>query len=396
MATTWLVYDPAMAAYDLGPTHPLRPERFALAVSLAEALGLLAEDDGGFGPGRARVVSPPPASVADLERMHDRAYIDAVMAASARPESFAIPRMGLGSGDNPVTSGMHDASLLICGGAILGLRAVLEGDASRTFNVAGGLHHAHRARAAGFCVYNDPAVAIAAALEADPGLRIAYVDIDAHHGDGVQEAFYDDPRVLTVSVHEDGMNLFPGTGWADETGAGPGEGTALNIPMPPLATDACYALAMADAVLPALKSYGPDAIVAQLGADAHHDDPLTTLGLTLPGYRSVVREIVSAADTLCGGRLAASGGGGYGTFSIVPRAWTCALAEMLGIEPPEEIPPAWREAAETAAARRGESSLLPGRLCEDGLAVPPEQESLLLERTAASIERTRRLSPLLT
>ncbi|MBE0476537.1 MAG: acetoin utilization protein AcuC [Coriobacteriia bacterium] len=399
MGDVMLVYDPAMASYDLGPWHPLRPERFTLAVSLMRALGLLAEDGApsssaalAAGSGaRARVVAPAPAEETDLLRVHDARYVEAVKRASADPGGF-VPAMGLGSGDNPVSAGMHEAAALICGGAIAGLRAVLSGQTTRSFNVAGGLHHAHRSRAAGFCVYNDPAVAIAAALETDPGLRLAYVDVDAHHGDGVQEAFYAEPRVLTASVHESGAHLFPGTGFADETGAGAGAGTALNVPMPPLATDACYELAMRDAVEPAVRSFSPDAIVAQLGADSHHADPLTTLGLTLPGYRSVVRRVVALADELCGGRLAASGGGGYGAYSVVPRAWACALGELLGVEPAEELPAAWREEARAAAGGRDPG----GRLTDDDLLeLAPGREALLLEQAAASVARVRRVSPLL-
>lgn len=391
MPRTLLVYDPATAAYDLGPTHPLRPERFTLAVALMDALGLLAED-GRADPaaGRAGTLAPAPASEADLERVHDPGYVETVKRASADPAGF-VPAMGLGAGDNPVSAGVHEASLAIGGGAIAGLRAVLDGEAERTFNVAGGLHHAHRSRAAGFCVYNDPAVAIAAALARDPELRLAYVDIDAHHGDGVQEAFYREPRVLTVSVHESGMYLFPGTGFADETGEGAGAGYAINVALPPLATGECYALAAERVIAPALRAYGPHAIVAQLGADTHHDDPLTTLGLTLPGYRALVGRIVGLADELTGGKIAACGGGGYGAFSVVPRAWTCALGEMLGVEIPEELPESWREASREASG--GEEP--PHRLCEDAFALSSEAAERVLEATAASIERTRATSPLL-
>ncbi len=200
---------------------------------------------------------------------------------------------------------------------------MVAGVSLRAFNLAGGLHHAHRDRAAGFCVYNDLAVAIASVTAEHPGLRVAYVDLDAHHGDGVQEAFYERADVLTVSVHESGAYLYPGTGRAVETGSGPGLGFAVNVPLPPDAGDACYALALTGVVAPALRAFSPDVIVAQLGADSHRDDPLTHLDTTVAGQYSNTLAVVALADELCAGRIVATGGGGYDTFSAVPRAWAC-------------------------------------------------------------------------
>jgi acetoin utilization protein AcuC len=257
---------------------------------------------------------------------------------------------------------------------------VVAGRTSRAFSVAGGLHHAHRARAAGFCVYNDAAVAIATALRADPGLRVLYIDIDAHHGDGIQEIFYEDPRVLTVSIHETGLALYPGTGFQSERGAGAGLGCAANVPLPPLATDACYRLVFEEAVAPLAGRFSPDVIVAQCGADAHHDDPLTSLGLTLPGHRWLVRGIVGLADDLCGGRLVALGGGGYGWEHVVPRAWAAVAAELTGSDVPEPLPGLWRERVRAVA--RVEP---PATLGSDRFEVDARVEARLLAETRASV-----------
>lgn len=340
-----LVYDPAMAAYDLGPAHPLKPERFTLAVELMRAYGLVAEEDP-----RAplELVRPArPASDDELALVHDRAYLETVRAASADPARFAWrTERGIGPGDTPAAPGLHDAAALIAGGTVEALARVLDAApgsrSTRAFAPAGGLHHAHRDRAAGFCVYNDPAVAIAVALRDRPGTRIAYLDIDAHHGDGVQEAFYDSPDVLTISVHESGRFLFPGTGAASETGAGAGAGFSVNVPLSPHAGAGEYAEAFDRAVAPALASFRPHALVAQCGADAHVDDPLTHLGLTLPAMRDLYRRVIGLAEEHAGGRLLCTGGGGYGTYSVVPRAWTLLAAELAEITLDERLPESWR------------------------------------------------------
>lgn len=385
MARAALVYHPAMADYDLGAQHPLRPERVTLSVSLMEAYGLLGDREG-----RAAVLTPSSAPERDLLLVHSRAYVDAVRRASEPPHRPDI-RHGLGSGDNPVVPEMHAISSLICGGATLGLAAVLDGRVERSFNVAGGLHHAHRDRAAGFCVYNDPAVAIAAARRDRPGTRIAYVDIDAHHGDGVEEAFYETDEVLTISLHESGRYLFPGTGFPSDSGHGPGEGFSLNVPMPPESTDACYALALERVVAPAVRAFAPDALVAQCGADAHRDDPLSQLGLTLAGHRGLVRALVALADEVCDGRLAACGGGGYAWWSAVPRAWTCVMAELLGVEPPDALPAAWREELERASGRTAPATLAG----EEGAPARHVSEKALLGIVGREIDELARNTHLL-
>ncbi|MEN6429391.1 MAG: acetoin utilization protein AcuC [Coriobacteriales bacterium] len=324
-----LVYSDSLAAYDLGPDHPFRPERFTRAVEMMHKRDLI-------GPNGMRVVMPTPATDEDLLRVHDADYIKVVKDLSASPRTL-WPRHGIGPGDTPAFAGMHDASALVAGAAITAMREVLDGRAERALNIAGGLHHAHRDRAAGFCVYNDPAVGIAWALDRDPGLRVAYVDIDAHHGDGVQEAFWNEPRVLTVSMHESGRYLFPGTGFETETGGPDAPGSALNVPMPPYAGDSEYARAFAERVKPAVRAFAPDLLVTQNGADAHRADPLTTLGLTLRGYSALVESLVELSTEVTQGRMVAHGGGGYAWEDTVPRAWTALAYSLLGRPVPADL-----------------------------------------------------------
>lgn len=337
-----LIYSEQFAAYRFGPSHPMQPERFTLAIDLARAWGLL---------DRCAVIDPEPASDEELLLVHDRDYLEHVKAASADP-SRARSSFGLGPfGDTPAFRGMHEVSALIAGGTALALDVVLDGRFQRSFNPAGGLHHAQRERASGFCVYNDCAVAIERSIRANPGLRIAYVDIDAHHGDGVEAAFFERDDVLTVSVHESGRFLFPGTGTKARTGRGAGEGFAINAPLLPGAGDAELLAAIEEVVVPAVRSFAPDAIVAQLGADSHAGDPLTHLAVTTDGYLSAVRSVIALADEVCDGRLAATGGGGYQPYREVPIMWASALALLLGMEPPREVPEEWvRHAAAVSSA----------------------------------------------
>ena len=367
--TAALAYSAGLTAYDLGPLHPLKPERFSLAVELLADYGVLGME--------LAVLEPLPATADQLERVHTPAYLALLRTASARPDAWTVPQAGLGTPDDPVFAGAYEASALVCGATIRALRGVLDREYLRTMSVAGGLHHAHAGSAEGFCFLNDVAVAIADALARDPKLRVAYVDIDAHHGDGVQDIFYTEPRVLTVSLHESGTFLFPGTGFPNETGAGAGRGMAANLPLPPHATDACYRLAFDEFVAPVVRAFRPDIIVAQLGADAHHADPLTTLGMTLPGYADLVNSIVGLAEEVCGGKLAATGGGGYGTYSVVPRAWAWAAARLGDIELPAELPRPWRTRVEGFGV-----SPAPTRLLEDDFVPDPLEDPVLLELTS--------------
>ena len=252
-------------------------------------------------------------------------FLSAVKSAPEMP--FGIGH-GLGTDDNPIFFGMHEASALICGGSLAAAREIAEGRADRAVNIAGGLHHAMADRAAGFCVYNDCAVAISWLL--DHGFeRIAYVDVDVHHGDGVQAAFYDDPRVLTISLHQHPMTLWPGTGWSREYGDGKAAGYAVNLPLPPGTSDPGWLRAF-DAVVPSLlTAFRPQVLVTQCGADTHREDPLADLGLSVDGHREIYRRLRELATHTADGRWLATGGGGYGLFRVVPRSWTHLIATVL-------------------------------------------------------------------
>lgn len=348
-----LIYDPALSAYRFPAGHPMRPERFTLAVDLIHAWGLVCEEASHCPKTTAEgepapTLRPVSASVDDLLLIHDPDYVAHVMALDEDPE-LADGSFGIGPGDTPAFPGIHQASALAVGASILALRQVVSGDVRKTFSPAGGLHHARSGQASGFCVYNDCAVAIERATLENPGLRVAYVDIDAHHGDGVEAAFYDRADVLTISVHESGRYLFPGTGFERDIGEGPGTGYALNVPLPPMAGRDQYLSVMEQVVAPALHAFGPDVIFAQLGADTHRDDPLTQLGLTIRGYTETVRMLIDIAEEVCDGRIAATGGGGYEPFFTVPRMWAGAFALLGGFAIPEELPESWLRLAAQAA-----------------------------------------------
>ncbi len=384
-------YDERLASYDLGPQHPLRPERFTLAVELMEASGLMADVPPEDVPGpRIRTIGIDEIDRDDLELVHAPAYVDAVIHASREPAAFP-PSHGIGPGDTPAFHQMHEASMLVCSSTTTALRRVVEGDARRAFSIAGGLHHAHRDHAAGFCVYNDPAVAMAVMLRDHPGIRFVYIDIDAHHGDGVQEAFYDSAEVLTISVHESGKYLFPGTGRLLETGEGAGAGYSINVPLPPMADDACYEMVFHDVIAPAVRAFDPDAIVAQCGADPHIADPLTHLAMTLLGHRDLVDRIIELADEVCDGHIVCTGGGGYGTYSVVPRAWANVGAALLGRELPEVLPESWRAHAEELS---GET--IAKRTYDDDLDLLPGVRLDVRAETAALTDRVAAASPLLS
>lgn len=349
-----LVYSPEITAYDHGPEHPLRPVRVRLTRELISAFGIL--DRGHVAERPARV-----ASDEEVGLVHTPAYIRAVKAAGDGEEGDWW-RFGFGPGDNPIFPGMHDASARVVGASVEAARAVLEGEAEHAFNPAGGLHHAMPERASGFCVYDDPAVAIRWLL--DRGVeRVAYVDVDVHHGDGPQVIFYDDPRVLTISIHETGRYLFPGTGFVSERGEGEAEGTKVNVPLPPYTGDDGWLEGFGEIVPPLVSRFRPDVLVTQLGCDTHHSDPLAHLGLTTRSYREAAKRLHELAHETAAGRWVAVGGGGYQWARVVPRAWTIYFAELAGVELPDELPGDWIKLAEEEAG-----SPVPDRLTEEPMA----------------------------
>jgi acetoin utilization protein AcuC len=330
---TMIVWNEALLGYDMGE-HPLNPVRVELTMALARELGVLDR------PG-VRLEAPAPADDAALLRVHTPAYLDAV-----RHATTGVPGHGLNTPDNPVFPHMHDASALVAGATLRAAEAVWRGETTRAVSISGGLHHAMPDRASGFCVYNDPAVAIARLLDLGAE-RIGYVDVDVHHGDGVQEIFYNDPRVMTISLHETPLALFPGTGYPTETGGPGAEGTAVNIALPPGTTDAGWLRAFHAVVPSALRAYRPQVLVTQCGADGHRLDPLADLRLTVDGQRATYLALRDLAEQLCDGRWVAMGGGGYALVEAVPRAWTHLLAVVTGepLDPSLATPQTWRALA---------------------------------------------------
>jgi acetoin utilization protein AcuC len=374
-----VVWDDALLGYTMGGDHPLHPVRLDLTMRLADGLGVLAAD-------RLTVLRPTPAGPDLLTLVHDPAYLEAVRRAPVDPSVGH----GLGTPDNPVFEGMYDAAALIAGGSVLAAEQVHRGTAQHAVNIAGGLHHAMRDRASGFCVFNDAAIAIAWLL-AQGHQRIAYLDLDVHHGDGVQAAFYDDPRVLTISVHQTPLTLFPGTGFPEETGdPDRALGSAVNLALPNGTDDSGWLRAF-DAVVPSvLRSFRPEILVTQCGCDTHHEDPLADLALTIDGQRASYRAVHDLAHELCDGRWLALGGGGYGLVRCVPRAWTHLLAEVGGerLDPATEIPEAWRE----DVVRRGLRAQPPTSMTEGGYTGFSRWDSLGDTRIDRAVLRTRRAS----
>ena len=343
MATA-LIWSDDQLRYDFGPDHPLKPVRVHLTVELIRSCGLVDDPD-------VLVLPRAQFTADDVLKLHTEQYVEAVMGASERPDSLVGIEFGIGFGDNPAFAGMHDASLEVCGASVAAARAVWEGQAIHAFSPAGGLHHAMRNRAWGFCIYNDPVAGIHWLLEHGVG-RIAYVDVDTHHGDGVQTFYYRDPRVLTISLHESGRYLFPGTGFPDEIGEGDARGTALNVPLEPSTNGEVWLEAFESVVPDALDAFKPDVLVTQLGCDTHATDPLAHLALTTNDYRTIGSRLHALAHQHTDGRWVALGGGGYQVVRVVPRAWTIYFAELCGGELPHEVPWDWMHTAENTTGIR--------------------------------------------
>ncbi len=336
-----------MASYAFGEEHPLQPARYTLTMSLLSSLGWLDRSDLDIEP-------PRPALLEELLAVHSYPYVQAVARAQAvangEKQPLDLSLYGLGTADNPLFPSMHDASALYTGATVQAMGAIIDGRAIHAYSPAGGQHHAMRARASGFCIYNDCAAALAVAVAA--GYRVAYVDLDAHHGDGVQAAFYGDPRVLTISVHESGRYLFPGTGDVEEMGTGEGLGTSINVPLPPKAGDAAILGAMELIIVPALRVFAPDMVVTQTGCDAHHLDPLTHLAATLPLYPILASWLHEVVHEHCSGRWLVVGGGGYDPVDVTPRAWTAFFGTVLGQETAAiELPEDWIRASRRLGGR---------------------------------------------
>lgn len=334
--------------YDFGAGHPMAPVRLDLTARLCHSLGVLEGVD---------VLDVDVAADEVLATVHDTSYVEAVRRISADP-SLADGRWGIGTDDVPAFAGIHESSARIVAGSVEVARRVWTGEAEHGVNFTGGMHHAMRDRAAGFCIYNDLAAAIQWLLD-NGAERVAYVDVDVHHGDGVQELFYDDPRVLTVSVHESGRTLFPGTGWPSDTGGPGAEGTAVNVALPPGVVDGPWLRAITSVATPVVQAFEPQVLLTQHGCDTHRDDPLAHMALSLDAQRQAAVNLHRLAHEVAEGRWLAFGGGGYDVTSVVPRAWThlTAIAAHAPVPASTEIPQDWRDHVQRLSGQEGPTTM---------------------------------------
>lgn len=335
-----------LLGYDFGAQHPMNPVRLDLTRRLCGALGVL---------DRAHVVEPelPGGSDEFLTWVHDPAYVQAVREASAEPAAADV-RRGLGTEDDPAFRGMHEISTLIAAGTVNACERVWTGATEHAVNFCGGLHHAMADRASGFCIYNDAALGIHWLLE-HGAEKVAYVDLDVHHGDGVERIFWNDPRVLTVSIHETGRVLFPGTGFPLDIGGPDALGTAVNISLPPGTGDAAWLRAMHAVIPQVVAAFEPDVLVSQQGCDSHYADPLAHFALTVDAQRTAYETIHDLAHEVTGGRWVALGGGGYELVDVVPRAWThlTAIATHQPVPLNTAVPQGWRDYVHQVTDRQG-------------------------------------------
>ena len=348
-----VVFDPLLAGYDFGPSHPMSPLRVDLTMRLAESLDVL-------GPHGLAATPAPVATDDELLTVHDAALIEAVTRAGTTGEGDLA--FGLGTDDNPVFEGMHTATAHVVGATLEAFRAVWGGRVDHAANITGGLHHAMADRVSGFCVYNDVAVGIHWLLEQGVE-RVAYVDVDVHHGDGVERLFWNDPRVLTISLHETGELLFPGTGASTDTGGPDAPGSAVNVPLPPGTSDAGWLRAFHAVVPPLLREFAPQVLVTQHGCDSHAEDPLAHLMLSVDGQRATIGALHALAHEVSEGRWVAVGGGGYEIVGVVPRTWTHLLAEVAGrpLEPTTDVPGSWLDHVQHRLGRVGPRRMGDGR-----------------------------------
>ncbi len=324
-----LIYRPEYAGYDFGPEHPFTPARLGMVLDLIRCLGH-----------EVAPIAAPAATREEILSVHDEAYVAMIESLDQGKPSPEAARFGLGTPDNPIFPGMDLAARWLVGGALHGARMLMTGQKQRVLQLGGGLHHAQKGHAAGFCLYNDLAVAIQAFVK--HGWRVAYLDIDLHHGDGVQNLFYDDERVLTLSLHESGHYLYPGTGHIQELGSGLAKGTSVNVPLEPYTETGDYLEAFEAVVPQALAWFSPHVIVVQAGADAHFEDPLGDLALTSQAFVSLFRRIFALADAHTDGRILLTLGGGY-EAQVVARVWTLLYLTLMDLPVPKELPLDWLE-----------------------------------------------------
>lgn len=330
------IYSEEQLSYKFSEDHPFNHLRLNLTHDLLQSTGALQQD----------VIIPPRiAADEEIELIHDTAYVNAIKSAGEGKLSRGIANnYGIGTEDTPIFPNMHEAAALLVGGTLTAVDMVMEGKSKHALNLGGGLHHGFRGKASGFCIYNDSSIAIEY-MRRKYGVRVLYIDTDAHHGDGVQLAFYDDPDVCTLSIHETGRYLFPGTGNVNEKGHGQGFGFSINVPIDAFTEDESFLECYETAFREVIEFFKPDVILTQNGADAHYYDPLTHLTSSIKTYRDIPKLAHQLAHEYCGGKWIAVGGGGYDMWRVVPRAWSMIWLEMTNqthlLE--SEIPKDWRD-----------------------------------------------------
>ncbi|MGM0712127.1 acetoin utilization protein AcuC [Brevibacillus parabrevis] len=374
-----LIYSPDYTTYYFNDDHPFNQRRLLLMHDLMNSYGLLAESD---------IIAPRMATDEELALVHDARYIQFVRdQGHSEKELPQAASYGLGTEDVPCFQNMHESAALIVGGTLNAVDAVMKGQAEHAFNPAGGLHHAFRGRASGFCIYNDCSVAIAY-LRKHWNARVMYIDTDAHHGDGVQWAFYDDPNVLTVSIHETGKYLFPGTGNLSERGDGSGYGFSVNVPLDAFTEDDSFLEVYGELVSKLARGFKPDVILTQNGCDAHTFDPLTHLSCSMRIYQDIPRLAHRLAHELCDGRWIAVGGGGYDIWRVVPRAWTLVWSEMSD-QPLEDgdLPSGWLKRWQPQT-----DLPLPTRLFDEPFPAIPRRAEIT-EKNRITLERAMMYAP---
>ena len=374
-----LIYSPDYTQYYFNDDHPFNQRRLLLTHDLMSSFGILTESD---------ILAPRLASDEELTLVHDPRYIQFVRdQGHSEKELPQAGSYGLGTEDVPCFANMHESAALIVGGTLNAVDAVMKGQSQHAFNPAGGLHHAFSGRASGFCIYNDCSVAIAY-MRKHWNARVLYIDTDAHHGDGVQWSFYDDPNVLTISMHETGKYLFPGTGNTTERGDGSGYGYSINVPLDAFTEDDSFLDIYRELVTKLVKGFKPDVILTQNGCDAHAYDPLTHLSCTMKIYQEIPRLAHRLAHEYCDGRWIAVGGGGYDIWRVVPRAWTLLWSEMsdqpLSDQP---LPKEWLERWQPQSELQ-----LPPRLFDEGFPAIPRRAEIT-EKNRLTLERAIMYGP---
>ncbi|MEK4138073.1 acetoin utilization protein AcuC [Kurthia sp. FSL E2-0154] len=327
------IYSPEQLDYKFSETHPFNQKRLQLTMDLLKQINALQPEQ----IKKARV-----ATDEELLLGHDAAYIDIVKKAGhGELRNGEGEVYGIGTEDTPIFKNMHEASAMFVGGTLTACDYVMQGKTNHALNLGGGLHHGFHGKASGFCIYNDSTVAIKY-MQKKYDARILYIDTDAHHGDGVQWSFYDDPNVCTLSIHETGRYLFPGTGAVTERGNGEGYGTSFNIPLDAFTEDGSFLEVYETAIREVIAHFKPDVILTQNGADAHYFDPLTHLYSTIKTYESIPKIAHELAHEFCEGRWIAVGGGGYDIWRVVPRAWSMVWLAMTNQQVPTgAIPQEW-------------------------------------------------------